>query len=150
MFMRNEKCQEKRYKGHSMYENTTTQYKNIYQEKKLSDPFAILACHPWSSLPTSPEKLKLQNFSTMLSRPVICSIEKMKKWHEIPSKLISKNVLTIRYHLSRVFPWYGLQRVYDGRFNVQMGRSSPWNLRSTGWNARWYVLYIVNLLLTLI
>ena len=26
---------EKRHKGHSMYENTTTQFKNIYQEKSF-------------------------------------------------------------------------------------------------------------------
>ena len=26
---------EKRYKGHSMYENTTSQYMNIYQEKSF-------------------------------------------------------------------------------------------------------------------
>ena len=37
---------EKRYKGHSMYEDTTSQYENIYQEKKFSNRFAILARHP--------------------------------------------------------------------------------------------------------
>ena len=34
------------YKGHSMYENTTSQYNNIYQGKKFPDLFAILGRHP--------------------------------------------------------------------------------------------------------
>ena len=49
-------------RGHSMYENTTIQYKNIHQEKEFSDPFAFLACHP-----CKPLKLKCHRFSTMLS-----------------------------------------------------------------------------------
>ena len=38
---------ENRYKVHSLYKNTTGQYKNIDQEEvKKSDLFAILARHP--------------------------------------------------------------------------------------------------------
>ena len=35
-------------------------------KKKFSDPFAFLACHPWSSLPANHEKLKFHHFSTLM------------------------------------------------------------------------------------
>ena len=53
---------EKRLKDYSMYENTTSQYKNINQEKSFQ--IHLLFLHAILSLPANLEKLKIQNIST--------------------------------------------------------------------------------------
>ena len=51
---------EKRYKGHSMYENTTSQYKNIHQEKSFQIHFLFLHAILEVAYLQTPKILKLQ------------------------------------------------------------------------------------------
>jgi len=42
-----------------------------------------------------------------------------------------------RHNPGWVFPWHGLPRSNDGWLHVSLGRGSAWDLRPSGWDARW-------------
>ena len=115
-----------------MYGNTTSQYKNIHQENVFR--FICYSCTPSlkASLPANPEKLKLQNISTMLSRVKVGDpsfiYKKMIKtsickslWSVLKRLKMSWGVSfpafhTVSVHHPTIFSHHILKKKHRGRF----------------------------------
>ena len=69
---------EKKYKDHSMYENTTTQYKNINQEKSVHIHLLFLHDILEVAYLQTPKILKLQKLQKLRPRSCFFSV-----WWEI-------------------------------------------------------------------
>ena len=91
---------EKRYKGHSMYESTTSQYKNIYQGKSFQIYLLFLWRHLWCTLPEknqwNPEMTEmLETFHTLLTLKNLPWCCLFSAWWEY-SGMVKGNILEWR------------------------------------------------------
>ena len=90
-----------RYRGHSMHENTASQYKNINLEQKFSDHiFTLLACPPWISLTRKPlqkqEEWQIFEMKYLNTSTLFCP--------NYPLKWVWKNRRKWAF-LIYIFPW---------------------------------------------